>query len=307
MKEIYLYSGLYSFVAERLISEMNQDSDADVVMRINSPGGEVFAGWGVVAKMRERKGKVYVKVDGFAASMAAFIPMFADNVEALDVSTFLLHRAAMYIENPKDQEFLDKVNKDLRARMESKLDSEKLKELTGVSIKDLFEKEERIDLTLTAKQAKQIGLVDTVKKLNSDEAKAFDNKFFSLAATAEPAPIIKNENMTLEKLKAEHPELYAQIVASAVAAERDRAEAWMVFVDADPKAVAEGIKSGNPLSAKATAELTLKLTSKASLTALAAEAVPPVNTPEIPAAASANAAEVAKVEAEVKQFLNIKP
>lgn len=304
MKEIYLYSGLYSFVAERLISEMNEDADADVVMRINSPGGEVFAGWGVVAKMRERKGKVYVKVDGFAASMAAFIPMFADNVEALEVSTFLLHRAAMYIENPKDQEFLDKVNKDLRARMESKLDSEKLKELTGTSIKDLFEKEERINLTLTAKQAKQIGLVDKINKVNSDEIKAFDDKFFSVAAMAPPKQT--NETMTLEKLKAEHPELFSQIVNAAVTAERDRAGAWMVFVDADPKAVAEGIASGNALSAKATAELTLKLTSKASLTALAGEAVLPVVTPEIPAAATANAAEVAKMEAEVKAYLNLK-
>lgn len=304
MKEIYLYSGLYSFVAERLISEMNEDSDADVVMRINSPGGEVFAGWGVVAKMRERKGKVYVKVDGFAASMAAFIPMFADNVEALDVSTFLLHRAAMHIENPKDQEFLDKVNKDLRARMESKLDSEKLKELTGTSIKDLFEKEERINLTLTAKQAKQIGLVDKINKVNSDEIKAFDDKFFSVAAMAPQKQI--NETMTLEKLKAEHPELFAQIVTAAVNAERDRVGAWMVFVDADPKAVSEGIASGNALSAKATAELTLKLTSKASLTALAAEAAPAVDTPEVPAAASANAAEVAKMEAEVKAYLNLK-
>jgi ATP-dependent protease ClpP protease subunit len=275
-KELYLYSPVYDFVAQDLISKMEEAGDEDVTMRINSPGGSVFSGWGIIAKMQERKGKTNIKVDGAAMSMAAFIPLFADHVEALDTSTFMLHRAAMYVETPEDQAVLDKVNKNLRSKMETKLDSDALKSISGYSIKDLFENEKRIDLFLTAKEAKQIGLVDKINKVSPKELAAFNEKFYSLAAKSESDTTTqtnksKTNKMTLAQLKAEHLELFNEVVAIGVAAEKDRVEACLVFNDIDPKGVKAAIEGGKPLTEKQKAEFGLKAMGAAALKNISAD------------------------------------
>jgi len=298
MKEIYLYSPIYDFVAEKLISSINSFEGEDIVMRVNSPGGSVLAGWGIIAKMIERKGKVTVKIDGGAMSMAGIISLFADRVEALDVSTIMLHRADMYISSPEDQTFLDKVNKDLRSKMEGKLDSDKLKEISGYSVKDLFESEKRIDLFLTAKQAKQIGLVDSINKVDPAEIKAF-SEMFDVAAKHEPQakPVIQNK-MTKEKLLAEHPEVYAMIVGLGVAQERDRVGAWMKFNDVDPAAVSAGITSGENISQTAMADFAVKVYAKQNLAALGSESPVDLETKKAAEAAAKEAADKLAAEKE---------
>jgi ATP-dependent Clp protease, protease subunit len=269
-KELYLYSGIYDFIAERLISQLNDAGEQDVTLRINTPGGSVFAGWGIIAKMQERSKEGYstkIKLDGAAMSMGAMILAFAEDVEALDVSTVMLHRASMYVSNDTDKAFLDQVNKDLRKKLESKINGEKLKEIKGVSIKDLFDKEERIDLFLTAKEAKEIGLINRVNKVQPKELEALNTamadaeKYFNVAASVETQ---SNQNqksitMNIEKLKAEHPEVYNQVFNAGINAERDRVGAFMALIEADPKAIAEAIKKGETLTQTQTVELTMKL------------------------------------------------
>lgn len=283
-KEIYLYSGIYDFVAQEVIQAMEENSGEDITMRVNSPGGNVFAGWGIIAKMQEREGKVNIKVDGAAFSMTAFMLLFADNVEALDVSTFMFHRANMYVSTPEDQVFLDKVNAGLRKKMEAKIDTAKLKELTGTSIKDLFEAENRIDLVLDAKQMKALGIVNKITKLTPAEATAFNEKMYAVAATSEENPTNENQNkntMTKEDFKLKHPDAYAAIVKESVDAERDRVGAWMAFSKADPEAVAKGIKEGKNLSQTEMAELSVKMLSANALDKIAGESAEAVVTAEV--------------------------
>ncbi len=75
----------------------------------------------------------------------------------------------------------------------------------------------------------------------------------------------------LEQLKAEHPELFAQVLAMGVTNERDRVGAWMKFVDADAKAVADGISSGEALTQTAMADFTMKIITASKLGDLSAE------------------------------------
>ena len=306
-KELYLYSPVYDFVAESLISQMEECKPMDVVMRINSPGGSVFAGWGIIAKMKEMIGGVDVKVDGIAASMAAYVCLFASKVECLDVSTFLFHRASGN-GTPEDQEFLDQVNGDLRSKLEAKIDGKKLKELKGISIKDLFESEKVIDLVLTAKEAKAIGLVDKINKVNPGEINAFNERMYAIAASAEP--IVKpqpiNKTMNIEKLKAEYPDVYAQVFALGVASEKDRVEACLVFNELDPKGVKEAIESGKPLTAKQTAEFGLKALSGAALNKIKEGAPAAVSTEETEAEKTEKQKTLTAFEAKVKASLNIK-
>lgn len=279
-KEIYLYSPVYDFVAESLISTMNENPE-ELTMRVNSPGGSVFANYGICAKMQEH-GNVICKVDGAAMSSAANLLPYAKSVECLDVSTFLLHRADMYVESDADKAFLTRINKDLRTKLLARVDAVIFKEVTGFSIDEMFDSEKRIDIMLDAKQAKKIGLVQKINKLTPSEVEAFNSKMlFNIAAYNENKNQQKQKQMTIDTLKAEHPALFAQVVALGVEKEKDRVEACLAFIDVDAKGAIEAINSGRDLSQKQMAEFAVKAMSKKSLTDLAAESNKGVATTEV--------------------------
>lgn len=162
---------IWDFVAQEFITKLNEFEGKDATIRINSPGGNVFAGWGMIAAIKEFTGNLIVKVDGVAASMAAYLVLFCDNVECVDVSRFMLHKARGYAESDEEKEFLNSVNRDLRSKMEQKFDSALWLEVTGFSIADVFEKD--IDVWLTAKQAKKLGMVKKINRLDPSEMQAF--------------------------------------------------------------------------------------------------------------------------------------
>lgn len=279
-KEIYLYSPVYDFVAQDLISAMNENTE-ELTMRVNSPGGSVFANYGICAKMQEH-GNVNIKVDGAAMSSAANLLPYAKSVECLDVSTFLLHRADMYVESESDKAFLARINKDLRVKLLARVDAVIFKEVTGFSIDEMFDSEKRIDITLDAKQAKKIGLVQKINKLTPSEVEAFNSKMlFNIAAYNDNKNQQKQKTMTIDTLKAEHPALFAQVVALGVEKEKDRVEACLAFIDVDAKGAIEAINSGKDLSQKQMAEFAVKAMSKKSLTDLAAESNKGIATTEV--------------------------
>jgi len=172
MKQILLYNPIYDFIAEEFITAINDADGEDITIRINSPGGSVFAGWGMAAAIQESKSKVTIKVDGVAASMAFFLLLFCDNVEALDVSKIMMHRAVGRVENEADQALLDSVNSTLRAKMEERFDENTFKDIVGISINDMFTQDTRKDLWIDAKQAKKIGLVSKINRLSPIEQRA---------------------------------------------------------------------------------------------------------------------------------------
>lgn len=319
-KELYLYSPIYDFVAEDLISKMEDCNPNDVTLRINSPGGNVFAGWGIVGKMKEMQAedrKVNIKVDGMAASFAAYACLFADDVQALDTSTLMLHRAGFPNNNQKvsaeDQDMLDKMNGDLRSKLEAKIDGKKLKELKGVSIKDMFEAEDRIEVNLTAQEAKQIGLVNKINKINPTEIKAMYDRMYTIAANAETKIIkpSKPNTMDLTKLKAENPSLYNEIFALGLAAgiekEKDRIGACLEFLEVDAKGVKDAIASGKDLTQKQMAAFAVKGMSAEALKKLGKEAPAAIVTDEPDTIAKTEAEKkIAAFEAHAKKILKLK-
>jgi ATP-dependent protease ClpP protease subunit len=309
-KEIYLYSPIYDFVAESIMQQIEENSDNEISMRMNTPGGNVFAGWGMCAKVGEH-GNVGIKVDGCAASFGAFLLLYANKTESLDVSTFMLHRAHMRCEDDEDRALLAKVNKDLRAKMEAKLDDAKLQKLKGVSIANLFEDEKRIDLFLSADEAKEIGLIQKVKKCNPAELTAF-NERFKIAAYEPENDTQKTENtMTTEKLKAEFPLVYASIVEAAekagVAKERERVKACLVFLEVDAKGVKTLIENGKDLTQVEMAEFALKSVSAKKLEGAEADSAATQETAATDTKeASEKDKELAKAEAEYRKACGLK-
>lgn len=56
-------------------------SNNDVVININSPGGDVFEGLAIYNLLREHAGKITVKILGVAALAASFVAMAADEIQ----------------------------------------------------------------------------------------------------------------------------------------------------------------------------------------------------------------------------------
>jgi ATP-dependent protease ClpP protease subunit len=289
-KELYLYSHIYDFVAESFISQMEENRSEDIVIRGNTPGGNVFAGWGMIAKIKEHEGNVKMKVDGYVASMGTIVLTFVDDTEALDVSRIHLHRADGYVNSPEDQAFLDGINKDLRAKLTLKIDAAKLKELKGVTIDDLFNPDKVTDVWLTAKEAKQIGLIKKIVKITPTEIAAINrmNIAASINPLAKEEPVKdSNEtkvktNMTLEELKAQHPALYAQAVSegktSGSTEERERINAWEAWRNVDAEFVDKNIKEGKAITTNDISLLTAKKMSPEFLAKLTASAPPVLET-----------------------------
>lgn len=69
------------------------DKDATIHLRINSPGGSVFAARAMEQALRDHKGKVIVHIDGLAASAATFIAMAGDEVIMAKGAMFMIHKA----------------------------------------------------------------------------------------------------------------------------------------------------------------------------------------------------------------------
>jgi len=261
-KEILLYQPIYSYTAASFIEDMEANKGNDVCLRMNCPGGDVMAGMGMIAKYNEHIGGKSVKVDGRAASMAAYFCAMADDVECLDVSEFLLHRAAFptWVENDKTvftdelKSMLQRHNDFLRASLEKKIDPAKFKRMKGKSFDELFSMDSRIDVTLTASEAKNLGLVTKIIPLNQSKKREINAlamnvgvaAFFDETPTAET--ITKNTVMTIADVKA-NAEVYNAIKADALAEEKDRIASFNEFAEIDPKAVLEAIVKGDKYTA----------------------------------------------------------
>lgn len=198
-KPILLYTDIWSRSAEDFtnqILETPENESIDIWM--NSPGGSVTAGWAMIAALSEHKNDVNISVMGDASSMAFFMLLFADNVTAYDTSTFLVHRAASWFED-MGEEFKKDIanrNKIIRKKLEARIDEKKFTEVTGKTFDDIFDMENRLDVRLTAKEAKKIGLVSKVIKLDVKKRTEIESRYFNdIAALAIPSTNSKSNKM----------------------------------------------------------------------------------------------------------------
>lgn len=318
MKEILLYGQIYSSTAEAFINACNEVGEEGVSVRINGDGGSPEYGWGMIAKYSEIKSKKLIKVDGKAHSMYAYFLCYADDAEALDVAQITIHRGgyADWVEsNPAymTQGMIDSrdfMNKKLRRALESKIDVAKFEAMKGVTLDQIFSNDSRIDVTLTAAEAKKIGLINRVVNI-TPAIKAEVESLYQMAAHVQPEAVTKPTQpiitkMDISKFRNEHPDVYAQVIALGVAQEKDRVEACMVFNEIDPAGVKAAIESGKPLSAKQMADFTLKAVSGKRAEDIAAEASPEVKTDEAKKKETEAQAKVSDFEMQARKEL-IKP
>lgn len=101
------------------------DKDATIHLRINSPGGSVFAARAMEQALRDHKGKVVVHIDGLAASAATFIAMAGEEVIMAKGAMFMIHKAWTGMwgnadDLRKEADLLDKIDGTLAETYASK-------------------------------------------------------------------------------------------------------------------------------------------------------------------------------------------
>ena len=77
--------------AKRIAGALRAIGGADVVVNINSPGGDMFEGLAIYNLLREYEGRVTVNVLGLAASAASIIAMAGDEIRIGRAAFLMIH------------------------------------------------------------------------------------------------------------------------------------------------------------------------------------------------------------------------
>ena len=172
--EILLYGvigddGYWDEVTSKEFAEqLKEVEDAETIsVRINSPGGDVFAGQAIYSMLKRCKAQIVVYIDGLAASIASLVAMAGDKVIMPKNSMMMIHKPwTISAGNANDMrqqaDTLDKVEESMLAAYVEK---------TGLAedeIKQLLADE----TWLTASMALEKGFCDEIEE---NEVKALIN------------------------------------------------------------------------------------------------------------------------------------
>lgn len=288
-KPIPFYNEVDSYSAVEFLTKLDEAAGEDVLLCISSNGGYTSYAMGMVERWQNYPGKKNVMVHGGAHSVMALFLCFVSGASALETASFVLHRGH-YGEWFENSEWFTQDLKDDLARwnafakksFEAKIDAKKFEELKGISLKEIFTAEKVIDVRLTAKEAKAVGLIESIVKL-TPEVKAEISAIMQMKAGTGYQRMValvnqkvevqneeskeknnpKNKIMTVEEFKAQHPAEYAKAFKAGVDKERDRVNAIMVYNDVDPEGVKAIVKSGDDMTQTQMAEFGRKIQSQA--------------------------------------------
>lgn len=83
-----------SFSAMDIDEALKAAGDNDIIINLNSPGGDAFDGISIFNRLKRHNGKVTIHVDGWACSAASIIAMAADELIMELGSMFMYHEAS---------------------------------------------------------------------------------------------------------------------------------------------------------------------------------------------------------------------
>ena len=178
------------------------DTD-NILVRINSPGGDVYDALAITNALRNHDATVTVQVDSLAASAASFIAMAGDEVVMCRNSELMIHDARGFcIGSATDMaeyaEWLGRASDNIASIYAEK---------TGGDAKD-WRKAMKAETWYTADEAVEAGLADRVKSDDTkDESKKaaarFDLRVFAHAGRRQaPAPFIPAASAGLSRKEA---------------------------------------------------------------------------------------------------------
>ena len=166
---IFLHEGVDDTIANLIISQLlfleAEDSERDIYLYINSPGGSVTSGMAIYDTMQFVKAKVCTICMGQAASMGAFLLSAGEKGHR-----YSLPNARIMIHQPLGGVQGQATDIEIQAKEILRIKgflNEILASNTGQKLKKIQEDTER-DFFMSAEEAKEYGLIDEVisKPLN---------------------------------------------------------------------------------------------------------------------------------------------
>lgn len=226
---------------------------SEIIVRINSGGGDVFAANAIFTRLKDCSAKITVKIDGWAASAATIIAMAGDTIKIAKNGVFMIHDPAMTVWDTFTAEDFEKMAEELKVikqsivntyAMKSGRDTQDIEQLMSVetwwtgedAVSNGFCDEIMFDDVSTAVENSSHVVVNSVS-LDVSRYKTLPRSLFnspknpgcftntSAAKTQkkEEQNMATNESITtVEALTAEYPDLVAKIVSNAKEEERAR-------------------------------------------------------------------------------------
>lgn len=165
-KELFLYGTVLSgkswwydedeyICPQNVTNALKEANGEDIVVRINTNGGDVFAGISIYNTLKDYSGKITVKVDGIAASIGSVIAMAGDEIKMGVGAMLMIHNPWTFTygnanELRKVAEDLDKMSESIIEIYMTRFKGEK------DELKSLLD----IESFLTSKESIALGLAD---------------------------------------------------------------------------------------------------------------------------------------------------
>ncbi|MGX9140396.1 head maturation protease, ClpP-related [Corynebacterium striatum] len=158
--DVYLYEDIEQGLASRIVGELRAADGADILLHVNSYGGDVFEGKTIMQALRNHGGKVTARVEGIAASAASFITVGgADRIVMCEGSRMMVHNAlSMAFGNANE---LDRLSEQLRGQSQDI--AEIYAERSGKPVDEWLAAMDE-ETWFTAEQAVTAGLADAVEE-----------------------------------------------------------------------------------------------------------------------------------------------
>ena len=101
--------------AKNFVDELKECNGKNLVVHINSGGGDVFAATAIANSLKGYKGNVIISVEGICASAATIIACAGDSIKAARNSIFMVHNPTVGLVGYFDENEVAKVQKSLSA------------------------------------------------------------------------------------------------------------------------------------------------------------------------------------------------
>src|SRR5690554_3126916 len=164
-------------VTPKMFRDELMTGTGDVIVWINSPGGDIFAAAQIYNMLMDYTGKVTVKIDGLAASAASVIAMAGGDVYMSPVSMMMIHNPSTIAIG--DSEEMLRAKALLDEVKESIINAYELK--TGLSrtkLSHLMDAES----WMNANKAIELGFADKIMFMENETPDLTDSLIFSRMA-----------------------------------------------------------------------------------------------------------------------------
>lgn len=186
---LYLYDVIVSddyfggVGAQTFVKELNNLTAATIHLRINSPGGDVFAARAMEQAIREHKSRIVAHIDGYAASAASYLALAADEVVMAKGGFFMIHKAwTMAFGNADD--LIDMVG------LLEKIDASLIETYASETGQDAAQIESWMasETWFSADEAVALGFADSIAESAPNNAAAWNVSAYAAAPKIEQPP-----------------------------------------------------------------------------------------------------------------------